>query len=376
MYEEPVFDLEQAIASFRAGVSALPADAVDELESHLRDELDALAEVGIVGEAAFAHATLKLGAADELVDQIERAAPRAAWRAPAIALLSGVLVYLLGGAILAALDWAIVVIGYALRLGPKMAYVGIGACVVLGPFFTAAGGIALAPRLVQRVERAASWLRIAIVLAMGLFVAASHLPWVIAIRHNRELLLVWSGWRMLGHDAREIVYWSAPILISVAAVLARRRAVKGSERARFAFWALAGYLLVILGGATWRLASSCAAYLAELAGRDMERAATMTSVLAPLLLALTLFACSSRLAPPSRVVRSPLADGVGVALGLVCVAALFGDHALVFGVRHGSAGLDFPLLDAVIWSQFGTGILANLCLAPIAAAGLLRLRSA
>lgn len=370
-----MFDLEKAILDWRKSLSALRASDIDELESHLREELDALAEVGIDGERAFAHATLELGQSEAIVEEIERAAPRTAWRGPAIALLTGVLVHLLGGAVLATLDWIVIALGYAIRAGVTLRYLGIGVFVLLGPFVAVAGGLALAPRVVERLAKAPSWARISVVMSMGIFVMTSHLPWLVAIRKNEGLLRAWTGWRISGYPVRAFMYWAAPILLALAMVVARRLAAKGSDRGRFAFWALGGYALVILAGTARGLASSCAAYVAELAGGDMERAATMTAVTTPILLGLALVMGASKVAVPSRIVRSPLSDAAVLVAGTLSIAFAYGDHALLFGVHYGVAPPDFPLLEAVSWSQFGTGIVMNLCLAPIAAAGLLRLRS-
>ncbi len=152
-----MFEQERAIAEWRRTFTGLRAEDIDELESHLRDELDALAEVGLVGEEAFAHAAKKLGPSGELVEQIERGAPSVAWRAPAIAVLTGFLVNILAGAMLRLVDWAAVGVGVLSGANRTLAYVGIPIVVVLCPILAIAGGFVLAPRIVARVERASRW---------------------------------------------------------------------------------------------------------------------------------------------------------------------------------------------------------------------------
>jgi len=70
-----MFDLEQAIAEWReqmrAGGLGDPG-VLDELEAHLRDDVDAQTEAGLAGEAAFAASVAHLGQVDVLQSEYAR----------------------------------------------------------------------------------------------------------------------------------------------------------------------------------------------------------------------------------------------------------------------------------------------------------------
>ncbi len=59
-----MFDVEQAIADWRAKMAARAVDDpewLDELESHLRDEIEALEQTGLAAERAFEEAVTRIG---------------------------------------------------------------------------------------------------------------------------------------------------------------------------------------------------------------------------------------------------------------------------------------------------------------------------
>ncbi len=85
-------DRKVAIAAGRAelcGTGTLFEADVDELESHLRDQLDALAEVGLTGEEAFRSAAARIGACDALAAEFAKVNPTLAWRVPLFWLCTG-----------------------------------------------------------------------------------------------------------------------------------------------------------------------------------------------------------------------------------------------------------------------------------------------
>jgi hypothetical protein len=84
----------------------------------------------------------------------------------------------------------------------------------------------------------------------------------------------------------------------------------------------------------------------------------------------------TRFAPPSRILRSRLTDLGALAAVVFALAASFGDNAVLYGLVENFPPPHYDRLEAILWSHFGTSMLASLCLTPLAAAGLLRLRSA
>ena len=77
----------------------------------------------------------------------------------------------------------------------------------------------------------------------------------------------------------------------------------------------------------------------------------------------------SRFTPTRFASRYASLLGFALAAGGLSMQLL--DHALIVYRGFFQGGYE-----AMMWSHFGVGILASLCLAPLAAAGLLRLRSA
>lgn len=77
------FDLEAAIQTWRANLSeelAGQADALAELEEHLRTSVTALREAGLSDEEAFIVASRRLGPTQELGGEFQRADPAPIWR--------------------------------------------------------------------------------------------------------------------------------------------------------------------------------------------------------------------------------------------------------------------------------------------------------
>jgi Cytochrome C assembly protein len=73
-----MFELERSLEQWRRSLAALPgltADAVAELESHLRDEIQRQQEAGCEPEQAFARAVDKLGTPQALAREFTKVAP-------------------------------------------------------------------------------------------------------------------------------------------------------------------------------------------------------------------------------------------------------------------------------------------------------------
>lgn len=118
-----MFDQERAITAWRrrlAVTGSLAKSDLDELESHLRDELDALAEVGITGEDAFQAAVVRLGDPDALGEEYARGNPAEAWRAPLLWCVIGCLATFVTWPLLERVWLDTAVLGLELQLSPTM----------------------------------------------------------------------------------------------------------------------------------------------------------------------------------------------------------------------------------------------------------------
>jgi hypothetical protein len=169
-----MFELEKEIARWRAGLvtdSVATNESLEELESHLREEIASQLEAGTTAEKAFEIATRQLGRPEALKREFEKAgeAPRDAWTRrllgmerdillPVKAVLLPLLLYFFYAA-----NW--------LGLFPGSEHSGFIAELVFLGFYTAlnlvVAGVLLASRRIPRlwVERAV----FAICLADGLF---------------------------------------------------------------------------------------------------------------------------------------------------------------------------------------------------------------
>ena len=79
-----MFDSSKSIGDWRsqlASTGAMFEADLDELESHLRDEIEALEEVGFTAAEAFRIATEKLGETRILADEFAKVNPLLVWRA-------------------------------------------------------------------------------------------------------------------------------------------------------------------------------------------------------------------------------------------------------------------------------------------------------
>lgn len=89
-------DLEQRISQWRESLSNRPSlrgEDVEELESHLRDSVNHLSESGLSDEEAFLVAARRAGSPSELERQYEAVNPASIWKARALWMITGVLLY-------------------------------------------------------------------------------------------------------------------------------------------------------------------------------------------------------------------------------------------------------------------------------------------
>lgn len=90
------FDLEKSVSRWRATFDAdqgISADALDELEIHLRDSMEQLEEARLTQEEAFLVAARRVGSADALEPEYARVSPQTAWVRPLFWMTLGVVVF-------------------------------------------------------------------------------------------------------------------------------------------------------------------------------------------------------------------------------------------------------------------------------------------
>ncbi|UCF14402.1 MAG: hypothetical protein JSW59_13395, partial [Phycisphaerales bacterium] len=103
-----MFDLNQEILQWRsnlAGSEALDASAVNELESHLREEIESLLSLNLPEEEAFWLARRRLGGAGELAGEFAKINRSALVKNRLFWMAAGVLAYMLAVQSGAAASW-------------------------------------------------------------------------------------------------------------------------------------------------------------------------------------------------------------------------------------------------------------------------------
>src|SRR5438552_14127073 len=124
-----MFDLEQQMAEWRNRLASALGDdtrALDELESHLRDEIDGLVRKGNTLETAVQHAVAKLGESEMLAREFGKNSqpwwPIYAWSAVMLLVVGGSLIgsqFIVdaGNSLLLGIHVASITIGYVLSYG-------------------------------------------------------------------------------------------------------------------------------------------------------------------------------------------------------------------------------------------------------------------
>ncbi|MHC4856173.1 MAG: hypothetical protein ACYS72_07190, partial [Planctomycetota bacterium] len=97
-----MFELEKAIQNWRSGLlqsqNVLESDA-DELENHVRDEVDSLILAGLSAEEAFMVSSHRIGDNEAVGQEFAKVNPGMAWRRRAFWMFFGILVSILVGGI-------------------------------------------------------------------------------------------------------------------------------------------------------------------------------------------------------------------------------------------------------------------------------------
>lgn len=333
------FDVEKAIRDWRgelAGQGSLRLADLDELEGHLRDELDALAQVGLEGHDAFVHAVSKLGASNALDDQFARGNPLFAWRLPGLLFLAGVLVRLLGDAVRGVADASFHLLGTTLELGEVAGKIAQVVVTVVPPLLVILGVVRFAPKLVpgsatrptpHASTRRDRVLRIGFVLAFGVFVfLANFVPFPSSIhRLDGERLRILNSWYAIAAPTYRFVWRVLPFVLVLVLIVTRRLAMGGRSEKRAAFWMLTG----LLGGELYSNAWSSTGMLtlrANLSGGlpvAADRVAWILGIGVPALLLFAGLALWRRLPPPNVVLSSRRTDAVVTLLAIACLLATF-----------------------------------------------------
>ena len=88
-----MYDLGQSIINWKSAISndgRCSTDEVEELETHLRDQIADLVDVGLSEQEAFTIAVSRLGVPNELCSEYEKASPMRLWRKRIFALFLAV----------------------------------------------------------------------------------------------------------------------------------------------------------------------------------------------------------------------------------------------------------------------------------------------
>lgn len=348
-----VFDVEQAIRTWRAelaGHGSLRLADLDELESHLRDELEGLAEVGLEGRDAFVHAVSKLGAAQALGDEFGRGNPLFAWRLPGLLFLAGALLHLLGDAGRSIAEASFRLLGTTLELGVVAGQIAQVIVLVVPPVCGILGIVLFAQRLMPgsatvlpRVlrdllhvrPRLACALRLGVVVGLGLVVfLADAVPFPSSIhRLDAERLRVLNSWNAIAAPTYRLVWRVLPCALAVALTVTRRLATRGRSEKRAAFWMLAGLLVYDLCSTLSSASSTFSMLSSNLSGASPIAAghvAWTMGVGVPVLLLSGALAVWQRLPPPSVVLSSRRTDVAAVLLAGTCLLATFHYHLFLF----------------------------------------------
>lgn len=390
-----VFDLEQRIRSWRAelaGHGSLRLADLDELESHLRDELEALAEAGLEGRDAFVHAVSKLGAAQALGDEFARGNPMFAWRLPGLLFLTGVLLHLLGDVGRSVADASFRLLGTTLGLGLFAGQIAQVLVLVLPPVLGILGIVLFAQRLMPgsatalprllhpfpRVRpRLACVLRIGVVVGLGLFVfLAQAVPFPSSIHQlGTERLRILNSWYAIQAPTYRLVWRVLPCALALALIATRRLAARGRGDKRAAFWMLAGLLVYDLcsnlSSASWTF-SMLASHFSGASPIAAGHVALTMGIGVPVLLLSAALVVWPRLPPPSVVLSSRRTDVVAVLLAGTCLLATF-RYQLICQVIPAPPSLD--VLESTLQARSMLTAAFDVVGPPILAALAWRLRS-
>jgi hypothetical protein len=220
-------DLEKQIATWRRTMSSASAhrpELLDELEAHLRDEIDRLLAAGIPAGEVFQIATSKLGAPASVAAEFDKLTGRA-WLPVKIArLLVAVIAALVGAAFLFKLEKAgilLVTHAFTVTLGYSALFIigGLAICAVGAEWF---GGIGPSQRY-SLVRSALQFANFSVVftglgIVLGAFWARDHLGryWAWDLKEIGGTLVI--SWAVL-ISALGWLRWTHHTVITAAGLL-------------------------------------------------------------------------------------------------------------------------------------------------------------
>lgn len=378
-----MFDEKHATQRWRvqlAETGALFEADLDELESHLRDHLDGLAEVGITGEAAFTAATDRLGETRLLADKFAAVNPLLAWRAALFWMTGGILIALVGRPVIAfGLD-ATILGCMALGLGKAATSVAVWTESLAAPigFFAF-----LFPLAARRVESPLPWarapvFRVCLIVGSALLMLGFHLHsyfgWLDRVewRWSRPMALV--AWNAASSATYGLAI-AAPLFLIGIAVRQRALAMKNRVAAAPLFWLAVG---IFVGAIKWELhlfvrsAVLTAGGLAELQPAQMSILMWVVALGCPALLFGSTYAFLRHRSPgPARVLRAPLV-----------LVAMMGSAALAIGAVFATGPVSsYGTFRPDVWNAGSTawlfaGIVTSCALPVIVGSLILRLHRA
>jgi hypothetical protein len=253
---EPGFDTERAIRDWRERLFAtgrITRSDVEELESHLRDHLDALAEVGIHGEDAFATASKKLGEVTELGREFAKVNTILAWQGPVFWMAAGCLATLLGTPTLAAIARIALIVSVRFDVPPPVVTIAAWAIMLPAPFLFF-GGLFLWARRFERITFRAlgnAWVRVGSLTLAGAWALVVHggmYPLTWALYDANPKYWEHPSYRAASAAMGTCDYWmmiGVPMCLAIAALYFRSRAQRGAAPSGWGFVLLGAFAAVV-----------------------------------------------------------------------------------------------------------------------------------
>lgn len=210
MKSEPPFDLNRSIQHWRDALAQSPAihqENLGELETHLRDSVDALASRGLTTEEAFLIASRRVGRTDDLGREFEKVNTGKVWQSRLLWVVVGMLVSMLWADLQGAAYWVTLYLGSwatdnsaMLTLSVISAeYVVMGLGLVLLPLLLMGNGRVFNMLPSVFVRRPGLGLLSLAGMIMGIHWAVQGLMWAVAMTHPaRTLIAVLTNLRLAG----------------------------------------------------------------------------------------------------------------------------------------------------------------------------------
>ena len=375
-----MFDPQTAIAAWRARLTATGSfveSDLDELESHLRDEIEALEEGGLTSEAAFGAAQERLGDASALAAEFARANPAVAWRSQFFWTAVGCFTTIVAAPLLWIVSHAVLVLGLGLHLGRPFIQ-GLMWMIMLAPPLVYFAELFRWVRRHQRVPAAwpaSPWSRIALLVGGALIALVGRVSYYPLARAEQrfwghaDYYAAIEAWRF----ATLALAIAAPVGIGALALWVR---AKVSTKSMTLFWVGFGCLVALvsqqLNELVW-LASLVGGGVARLGSGEIQGVTWGIALAAPVLsLGSAYLWLRHHLPPPAPLLRSRVSIGMILAISGVAVACYLSMDRIAARAQR-LLGMSV-YLDAIQAWALASLIVA--CVMPVAIGGImLRLRN-